>query len=71
MAAVAAERGVPAAQVALAWMLAKPVISSPIIGATKMAHLDDAIAAVDLRLTAEEIARLEAPYTPHAPAGHQ
>jgi aryl-alcohol dehydrogenase (NADP+) len=69
VAEVAAERGVPRAQVALAWVLAKPVVTAPIVGVTKDAHLDDAIAAVELRLTPEEIARLEEPYTPHAPVG--
>jgi aryl-alcohol dehydrogenase-like predicted oxidoreductase len=57
------------AQVATAWMLSKPVVTAPIIGATKPHHLDDAIAAVDLVLTDEEIARLEEPYEPHAVAG--
>jgi aryl-alcohol dehydrogenase-like predicted oxidoreductase len=71
VAAVAEARGLAPAQVALAWMLAKPVISSPIIGATKMQHLDDAIAAVDVKLSQDEIDRLEAPYTSHAVAGHQ
>ena len=52
-------------------MLSKPGISAPIIGATKMAHLDDAIAAVDVQLTSDEIDRLEAPYAPHAIAGHR
>jgi aryl-alcohol dehydrogenase (NADP+) len=66
---VAAERGVSRAQVALAWMLSKPVITAPIVGATKLGDLDDASAAVDLELTADEIARLEAPYVPHATAG--
>lgn len=66
---VADERGVPRAQVALAWMLAKPVISSPIIGASKMNHLDDAVAALDLKLSSEEVARLEEPYVPHRVAG--
>jgi len=66
---VAAERGVSRAQVALAWLLAKPFVSSPIVGATKPSHIDDAIAAVDLQLTAEEILRLEEPYTPHPVVG--
>lgn len=69
VAAVAAERGVPRAQVALAWVLAKPEVSAPIIGASKPAHLDDAIAALDLELSDDEIARLEAPYVPHAVVG--
>jgi aryl-alcohol dehydrogenase (NADP+) len=70
VAGVAADRDVSPAQVALAWMLSKPGISAPIIGATKMAHLDDAIAAVDVELTRDEIDRLEAPYVPHKVAGH-
>ncbi len=67
---VAAERDVPRAQVALAWMLSKPVVTAPIVGATKMQHLEDAAAAVDLELSPEEIARLEEPYVPHSVAGH-
>ncbi|WP_448624873.1 aldo/keto reductase [Geodermatophilus sp. URMC 64] len=69
VAEIARERGIPRAQVALVWVLAKPVITAPIVGVTKDAHLDDAVAAVDVRLTDEEIARLEEPYTPHAVAG--
>ena len=67
--AIAADRGVKMAQVALAWLLSKPEVAAPIIGATKMPHLDDAIGAVDVELTADEIARLEAPYRPHPVAG--
>jgi aryl-alcohol dehydrogenase-like predicted oxidoreductase len=70
VAEVAAERGVPRAQVALAWMLSKAVVTSPIIGATRPHHLDDAIAAVDVELSPEEIERLEEPYTPHDVAGY-
>ena len=66
---VAKKRGVPQAQVALAWMLQKPFITSPIIGATKPQHLEDAVAALSLKLTPEEIAALEQPYVPHAVAG--
>ena len=66
---VAAERGVPMAQVATAWMLSKPGITAPIIGATKPHHIPDAVAAVELTLSDEEIARLEAPYAPHPVAG--
>ncbi|MGY1744112.1 aldo/keto reductase [Blastococcus sp. SYSU D00695] len=69
VAEVAAARGVPRAQVALAWVLSKPVVTAPIVGVTKDAHLDDAVAAVDLRLTDEEIARLEEPYRPHEVVG--
>ena len=66
---VAQARGVPAAQVALAWVAAQPAVTAPIIGATKPHHLEDAVAALDLELTPDEIASLEAPYTPHAVAG--
>jgi aryl-alcohol dehydrogenase-like predicted oxidoreductase len=68
--AVADARGVSPAEVALAWLFSKPVVTAPIIGATKLAHLDAAIRAVDLVLTPEEIAKLEAPYRPHAVRGH-
>jgi aryl-alcohol dehydrogenase-like predicted oxidoreductase len=67
---VAAARGVPRAQVALAWVLAKADVTSPIIGAGKAGHLSDAVAALSLKLTDEEIAALEAPYVPHAVVGH-
>jgi 1-deoxyxylulose-5-phosphate synthase len=66
---MALERGVPDAQVALAWMLSKPVITAPIIGATKAGHLEDAVAAVDLKLSEEEIRRLEEPYQAHPVLG--
>ena len=66
---VAENRGVPRAQVALAWMLSKPVITAPIVGATKPHHLQDAVAALALKLTAEEIAALEEPYAPHPVLG--
>jgi aryl-alcohol dehydrogenase-like predicted oxidoreductase len=66
---VAEARGIPRAQVALAWMLGKPGITAPIVGATKPSHLADAAAAVTLRLTAEEVALLEAEYVPHPVAG--
>jgi aryl-alcohol dehydrogenase-like predicted oxidoreductase len=69
VAQVAENRGVPMAQVALAWMYAKPVVTAPIVGATKMRHLDDAVAALDVQLTAEEIATLEEPYVPHPVVG--
>lgn len=67
---VAQARGVPNARVALAWMLHKPGITAPIVGATKPHHLDDAIAAVDLELEKAEIEALEAPYRPHPVLGH-
>jgi aryl-alcohol dehydrogenase-like predicted oxidoreductase len=66
---VAASRSVSPARIALAWMLSKPVVTAPIIGATRIDHLSDAIAAVDLDLTAEEIKQLEAPYQPHGVRG--
>jgi aryl-alcohol dehydrogenase (NADP+) len=68
VASVAADRGVPRAQVALAWVSQQPTVSAPIIGATKPEHLDDAIASLDLELTPAELVRLESPYTPHAVA---
>ncbi|OSQ38311.1 aldo/keto reductase [Thalassospira mesophila] len=66
---VAKKRGVPRAQVALAWLLQKDGVTAPIVGASKPHHLDDAIAAMSLGLSDDEIARLEAPYVPHAVAG--
>lgn len=69
VAKVASARGVPRAQVALAWVLQTPAITAPIIGATKLAQLDDAIAALALELSAEDVAALEAPYVPHAVVG--
>jgi aryl-alcohol dehydrogenase-like predicted oxidoreductase len=69
VAAVAAERGVPAAQVALAWLLSQPAVTAPIVGATKPEHLADAVAAVELELSDAELARLEEHYTPRAPSG--
>jgi 1-deoxyxylulose-5-phosphate synthase len=69
VAQVAAARGIPRAQVALAWLLAKPVITAPIVGATKLQHLDDALASVRIKLSEDEIASLEEPYVPHAVVG--
>jgi aryl-alcohol dehydrogenase-like predicted oxidoreductase len=69
VAEIAAQRGIPQAQVALAWMLHKPVVTAPIIGASKPHHLEDAFAALTVKLDAEEIAALEEPYVPHAVAG--
>jgi aryl-alcohol dehydrogenase-like predicted oxidoreductase len=69
VASVAEERGVSRAQVALAWVLAQPAVTAPIVGATKPQHLDDAIAAADLELTDDELDALEAAYVPHAPTG--
>jgi len=67
---VAKERGLPPAQIALAWLMSKPRVVAPIVGASKPHHLDDAIAASELTLTHEEVARLEEPYQPHPVAGH-
>jgi aryl-alcohol dehydrogenase-like predicted oxidoreductase len=69
VAKVAAERGVPRAQVALAWLVQKPFITAPIVGASKLHHLDDAVAALSIKLTPEEIASLEEPYVPHSVVG--
>jgi aryl-alcohol dehydrogenase-like predicted oxidoreductase len=68
--ALAAERAVPPVQIALAWLLGKPAVSAPIIGATRPDHLDDAIAAADLALSDEEVAKLETPYRAHEPFGY-
>jgi len=67
---VAKERGVTASQIALAWVLNKPHIHSPIIGATKMDHLDQALAALEINLSEDEVKRLEEPYKPHPVLGH-
>ena len=69
VAAIANERGVPRAQVALAWVLGKSEVSAPIVGASKAVHLSDAVAALGLGLSQAEIGRLEAPYVPHAVVG--
>ena len=71
VAELAKERGVPRAQIAMAWLLHKPGITAPIIGASKMPHLDDAIAALEISLSDEEMAALEEPYQPHPVLGHQ
>ena len=67
---VAEAHGLPMAQVALAWMLSKPVVTAPIIGATKPQHLDDAVAAVAVQLTPDEIRQLEEAYQPHPVLGY-
>jgi aryl-alcohol dehydrogenase-like predicted oxidoreductase len=66
---IAKQRGVPMAQVALAWLLAKPGVTSPIVGASKPHHLGDAVAALEVKLTEEDMAALEAPYVPHPTLG--
>jgi aryl-alcohol dehydrogenase-like predicted oxidoreductase len=70
VAEVAAERSVSPAQVALAWLLHRPGVTAPIVGATKLGHLEDAVAAEQLELSDDEMKRLEAPYTPHPVLGH-
>ncbi len=66
---VAANRGEPPARIALAWLLSKPAVTAPIVGATKLEHLDDAIAATEIELTPDEVAILEQPYRPHPVKG--
>ena len=66
---MAEARGLPRAQVALAWLLAQARVTSPIVGATKPHHLEDAVAALSIELTPEEVARLEEPYVPHPVLG--
>lgn len=66
---VAAERGESPARIALAWLMSKPAVTAPIVGATKLKHLDDAIASVEIELTDEEIEVLEAPYRAHPVKG--
>ncbi|HEY0273343.1 MAG TPA: aldo/keto reductase, partial [Chitinophaga sp.] len=68
---IATQKGVPDAQVALAWMLSKPAITAPIIGASKPGHLEDAVAALSVKLEAEEVRQLEELYQPHPVLGHQ
>ncbi len=67
---VASARGIPMAQVALAWLMGRPGVSAPIVGASKSAQLDDAVAAVELELTDDEVAALQAPYVAHPVLGH-
>lgn len=71
VATVAAEHGRPPAQIALAWLLSRPPVVAPIVGATKLSQLDDAVAALEVRLSAEQVARLEAPYRPLPTIGHE
>ena len=67
---IARKRGIPNAQVALAWILQQPGVTAPIIGASKMKHLDDALAALDVKLDPAELKALEEPYQPHRVLGH-
>jgi aryl-alcohol dehydrogenase-like predicted oxidoreductase len=66
---LAEQRGIPRAQLALAWLLSRPAVTAPIVGASKPHHLKDAIAALSVRLTTEEVAFIEQPYTPHPVLG--
>lgn len=68
---IAKARGIPRAQVALAWLLHKPAVTAPIVGATKSHHLEEAVAALDVKLSDAEIEALEAPYMPHRIAGFE
>jgi aryl-alcohol dehydrogenase (NADP+) len=70
VAEVASARGIPRAQVALAWLLGRPGVTTPIVGVTRASHLDDAVAALDVELTRQETEQLEKPYVPHRIAGH-
>jgi aryl-alcohol dehydrogenase-like predicted oxidoreductase len=69
VAKIAESRGISRAQVALAWLLRQPAVTAPIVGATKPAHLEDAVAAVGVQLSDDEASQLEGPYTPREPAG--
>jgi 1-deoxyxylulose-5-phosphate synthase len=68
---IAKARGIPHAQIALAWLLHKPAITAPIVGATKSHHLEEAVASLDVKLSDAEIEALEAPYVPHRIAGFE
>jgi aryl-alcohol dehydrogenase-like predicted oxidoreductase len=68
---LAEKYGVPRVHIALAWLLQKRPVTAPIIGATKTTHLDDAVGALSITLTAEDVASLEEPYVPHPIVGHQ
>ena len=70
VAEVAAGRGVPPAQVALAWLMHRPGVTAPIVGATRLGHVEDALAAEQLELSEDEMRRLEEPYVPHPVLGH-
>ena len=71
VAEIAANHGVPRVHIALAWLLQKQPVTAPIIGATKISHLEDAVSTLSVGLTEEEVGYLEAPYVPHAVVGHQ
>ena len=66
---IAEKRGVSMTEVSLAWLMQKPLVAAPVVGVTKISHLEDAVKAVDVKLTGEEVAYLEEPYVPHAIVG--
>jgi 1-deoxyxylulose-5-phosphate synthase len=68
---IAEKHGVPRVHIALAWLVQKKPVTAPIIGATKISHLEDAVGALSVKLTQEEVAYLEEPYVPHPIVGHQ
>jgi aryl-alcohol dehydrogenase-like predicted oxidoreductase len=71
VAEIAEKHGVPRTHIALAWLLQKEPVTAPIIGATKITHLEDAVGALPVKLTQEDVAYLEEPYVPHRIVGHQ
>lgn len=71
VAEIAEQRGVPRVHIALAWLLQKQSVTAPIIGATKISHLEDAVGALSVQLSQDEVAYLEEPYVPHPIVGHQ
>ncbi len=71
VAEIAEKHGAPRVHIALAWLLQKEPVTAPIIGATKIAHLEEAVGALSVKLTQEEVASLEEPYVPHRIVGHQ
>ena len=71
VAEIAEKRGVPRVHIALAWLLQKKLVTAPIVGATKITHLEDAVGALSIKLIQEEVAYVEEPYVPHRIVGHQ
>jgi aryl-alcohol dehydrogenase-like predicted oxidoreductase len=71
LAEISEKYGIPRVHIALAWLLQKEPVTAPIIGATKLAHLEDAVGALSVKLTKEDVAYLEEPYVPHRIVGHQ
>ena len=71
VAEVAVKHGAPRVHIALAWLLQKEPVAAPIVGATKVSHLEDAVGALAVKLSAEEVSYIEEPYVPHRVVGHQ